>query len=173
YSRDYERAMARIEDAPEEVLRVQDFLYPRALLRAHVQTVAGRPDLARSSWEEARRILEEEVRRNPGDSMAHSSLGVAYAGLGRKADAVREGQRALDIENTNRDAFIRDNHLIHLAWIYVLTGDREAAIREIESLTRQPSLLTVPLLRVDPRWDLLRGDPRFQRLLTAAPASQT
>lgn len=55
----------------------------------------------------------------------------------------------------------------HLAFIYVLVGEENAAIDQVEYLLSIPSRITVPLLRIDPRWDPLRNHPRFQKLLEA------
>jgi hypothetical protein len=55
--------------------------------------------------------------------------------------------------------------ILNLALTYVLVGEQNAALDQIEYLLSIPSKLTVPLLRIDPQWDPLRNNPRFQKLL--------
>jgi len=64
----------------------------------------GRPELARASYDSARVILESWLQENPDDSRAHSALGIALAGLGREAEAVREGRTAVDLLPLSKDA---------------------------------------------------------------------
>jgi len=164
YSRDYERALDRIAEGPAEVLELQEYLYPRSLLRAYVQDLQGRHEAARSSWEEARGLLEAVTGKDPDDGRARCALGIVYAGLGRKAEAIREGQAALASLSSNRDDFNLTANRLQVAWIYSMSGEPEAALDQIEFLLARPSTLSVPLLRVDPRWDSLRSNPRFQKL---------
>jgi len=92
------------------------------------------------------------------------------AGLGRKADALREGARAVEILPVSRDAVDGPDLQEDYAYVEMLVGETEAAVRRLAYLLSIPSDVSVLLLRVDPLWDPLRGDPRFQRLV-AAPAS--
>jgi serine/threonine-protein kinase len=63
------------------------------------------------------------------------------------------------------DAFEGSDLLVYLAWIYTLVDEYEAAFQELDKLLAIPSELSVPLLRIDPRWDPLRDHPRFQALM--------
>ncbi len=163
YARDPEGALSWTDRSPVEGFSLQEYLCPRPMLRAWVEDLEGRRDTARTDWEEARRLLEAEVRKNPDDGRAHSALGIVYAGLDRKAEAVREGRAALTAPSSNRDDFSLTASHLHLAWIYTMTGEQDAALDEIDFLLRRPSSLSVPLLRVDPRWDPLRNHPRFRQ----------
>jgi serine/threonine protein kinase/tetratricopeptide (TPR) repeat protein len=167
YARDYERALERIAGGPAEVLELQEYFYPRALLRAYVQDLQGRRNDARASWEEARGLLETQVGKDPDDGRARCALGIVYAGLGRKAEAIREGRAALASPSSNRDDLNLTAYRLQVAWIYSMSGKPEAAVDQIEILLARPSLLSAPLLRVDPRWDPLRSNPRFQKLAGA------
>ncbi|NIM51463.1 MAG: hypothetical protein GTO05_02815 [Gemmatimonadales bacterium] len=92
-------------------------------------------------------------------------MGLAYAGLGRGDEAIRHGRRAVELLPISKDAFYGSAPPAHLAQIYAMVGDHDAAIDEIQFLLRVPGRLSVPLLRIDPAWDALREHPRFQRLL--------
>ena len=81
----------------------------------------------------------------------HDSLGIAYAGLRRKQDAIREGKMSAQP--------------ITLARIYAMVGEHDEAIRLLEDLMSKPTGLGVGALRLDPAWKPLSDYPRFQALL--------
>ena len=121
--------------------------------------------LARASFDSARVVLQDKVRRHPnGDPFYHAMLGLALAGLGRSEDAVRAGERAVALlpypaggpESTLMPA--------NLARIHVLLGHREKAIDLLTAVFSRPGPLSPAWLRVDPFWDPLRSSARFQRL---------
>jgi len=97
-------------------------------------------------------------------------LGLAYAQLGRKADALREGARAVEILPVSRDAVDGADLQEDFAYVEMLVGNHDAAIRRLAYLLTIPSDVSVPMLRADPTWDPLRSNPTFQRLV-ATPAS--
>ena len=138
---------------------------PSSLLRAQALSILGRDDEARTSWEEARKHLARKAAEAPDDSRFHSSLGIALAGLGRSVEAVREGERGVELMPLSRDAYRGAYRIEDLALILTMLGSGEAAIRQLEVLLSHPSFISVPLLRLDPRWDPLRKNPRFEALL--------
>jgi serine/threonine-protein kinase len=113
---------------------------------------------------EAIKTLEGQLRSTPEDAGLHATLGVALAYLGRKEDAIREGQRAVAIRPVSKDASTGPYYQHLLARIYVLTGEPEKAIDQLEPLLKVPYYLTPGWLRIDPSFDPLRGNPRFERL---------
>ncbi len=118
--------------------------------------------------EEARRALEETLRLAPGDAQRHVVLGLTLAYLGRKVEAIREGERSLALLPVTRDA-IAGPYLQHqLARIYMLVGESEKALDQLEPLLKIPYYLTPGWLRIDPNFDPLRKNPRFQKLVAAA-----
>ena len=123
------------------------------------------PDAAAAAFEQARRALEAEVETTPEDPRLRSSLGIVYAAQGRREDAVREGEFACELLPRSKDGFYYLPYVIDLAHIYTILGDTEAALEQLEYLLSNPSWISSPFLRMDPRWDSLRQDPRFQALL--------
>jgi hypothetical protein len=91
---------------------------------------------------------------------------MAYAGLGRREDAVRAGKRAVALLPVRLDAVAGYPLIRELAVIYARVGDREAAIAELEWALDGPSglVLSRPLLGIDPCFDSLHGSPGFERL---------
>ncbi len=121
---------------------------------------------AHASFDSARVVLENALRRQPKDHLYHALLGLALAGLGRSAEAVGEGQRAVELLPVSKDA--RDGSLLlaNLARIYTLLGDTGKAVDQLEIVFSRPGApLSANWLRADPWWDPLRGNPRFQQLV--------
>jgi serine/threonine protein kinase/Flp pilus assembly protein TadD len=116
-------------------------------------------------YDSARVILEEKVGSRPGEAPFHSSLGIAYAGLGRKEEAIREGKKGVELLPVSKDAVDAPIYLQNLAQIYVMIADYDSAIDQLEYLLSIPSYISIPYLRIDPTWAPLRNHPRFQKLL--------
>ena len=92
---------------------------------------------------------------------------MADAALGNKDDAVREGRRAVELMPVGKDV-IRGPLLIeYLALIYAWTGEKDRAVERLDEAAKLPSFLSYGRLRLRPRWDPLRGDPRFEKIVAS------
>lgn len=165
YERNYNSALARVSCITIESIEIQQAFITRAQLAGLVYQLMNEPEHARISFDSALVILEKEAKQRPDDARVHSSLGIVYATLGRKEEAIQEGEIAVELCPVSNDAIIGGDRLKDLAYIYTMVGDYEAALDKIEYLISIPSWFSVPLLRLDPIWDPLRDYPRFQRLL--------
>jgi serine/threonine-protein kinase len=125
----------------------------------------GDKEKARAAFEQAQPVAERLVREAPDDSARHAQLGVVLAGLGRKEDAIREGKKAVELLPESEDAFAGPGATAALAEIYASVGEPDEAFRLLDHLLTVPNGLTVPTLKLDPVWDPLRQDPRFQALI--------
>jgi eukaryotic-like serine/threonine-protein kinase len=158
------------DDAQRQVLAMRPAAFDGdrgwwGLVLAELHGLRG--DRARSAIyaDSARLALEEQVRIAPIDATREASLGLALAYLGRKAEAVRHGQRAVDLMPVSRDADL-GNYIQHqLVRIYLLVGEPEAALDQLEPLLEMPSYLSPGWLRIDPTFDPIRNHPRFKRLV--------
>lgn len=121
----------------------------------------------RSHAEEARKAFEDQLRAAPEDAQLHALLGLALAYLGKKDEAVREGERAVALLPVTKDAYLGPYLQHQLARIYILVGEPEKALDHLEPLLKIPYLLSPGWLRIDPNFDPLRKNPRFEKL--AAP----
>ncbi len=125
----------------------------------------NRPQLARADYETARALLETKLQDQPQDERLHSSLGIAYAGLGLVEEAIRAGKRGVELMPVSKEAYRGVYRVEDLARIYVMVGEYDAAIDQLEFLLSRPGNLSIKLLQLDPRWKPLWDHPRFQELV--------
>jgi TolB-like protein/tetratricopeptide (TPR) repeat protein len=163
--RDYEGELRRLQAEKRGAINSQDMYSPISLLRAQVHELARQHDLARRSFEAARAELEQRIRQDPEDHRFHSSLGIAYAGLGRREEAVREAKLGCDLMPVSKDALLAILRVEDLVVVYAMVGRSADAIAALDDVLSRSGWYTAHIPRLDPRWDPLRGDPRFQALL--------
>jgi predicted Zn-dependent protease len=97
FDRRYDEAIRLLSSGAPDVIAGQFRYIPRAELCAQVYGLMGRHDVERAYYDSARRVLDKQVRERPNDPWFRSALGVAYAGLGRSQEAVREGRKAVEL----------------------------------------------------------------------------
>jgi eukaryotic-like serine/threonine-protein kinase len=121
----------------------------------------------RSHAEAARAIYEKLARENPEVPGNYASLGLAYAYLGRKDDALRAGNQAIGLLPISKDAYAGPTYEANQARILTIVGEYEQAIDKLEYLMSIPAGEDLSLfnLQKEPRWDPLRDRPRFKLLL--------
>jgi len=163
YDGNYQDAL-RLVSLKSEDIDSQDFFIPVAMQYASIYGYM-KNDLAKKYYDEGLKIVEAKIRQEPDDARLHSALGIACAGLGRKQDAIREGKLAVGLLPVSKDAMRGICRVGDLARIYVMVGEFDLAINQIESLLSIPSELSIDLLRLDPAWNPLRRHARFQKLL--------
>jgi serine/threonine-protein kinase len=179
--RNYAAAENILRDLPAEKFNTRDA--PKTYYQ-------GRTALARGDKESAQRYFaatipdfEKWVREAPNDMRRHALIGLVYAYLRRKEDAIREASRAVELEPESQNAFHGALAAGHLAMVYALIGEQDPAITLIERLlstpgpfagprTDLPSDITLADLRLRWEWDSLRSNPRFQKIL-AGPEPKT
>jgi tetratricopeptide (TPR) repeat protein len=139
-----------------------------ALCLVQAYALKGDAANARTYAEEARKAYEEQLRAAPNDAARHASLGLALAYLGRKEEAIREGQSGVALAPVSKNSFNGPYIQHQLARIYMLTGEPEKALDQIEPLLKIPYYLSRGWLKIDPNFDPLRKNPRFQKLVEGA-----
>jgi eukaryotic-like serine/threonine-protein kinase len=135
------------------------------LALAATAALGGDARLARAYGDSARIAFEEQLRDSPDDGQLHCLRGVALAYAGRKAEAVREGQRGVELLPVAKDALNGPYMQHQLARIYILVGEPEKAVDQLEPLLRMPYYLSPSWLRLDPTFEPLRNNPRFRKLV--------
>jgi TolB-like protein/Tfp pilus assembly protein PilF len=141
--------------------------YPHAYFEGVVAICEGDLEKARSAFKLARAEVAAVVERDPEFAPAISFLGMIDAGLGRKEEALREGRYACELLPPSKDAIDGVVLAVNLAQIYVWTGEKDLAVAQIEAVERSPTYLTYGLLKLQPIWDPIRGDPRFEEVLAS------
>ena len=100
-------------------------------------------------------------------------LGLIDAALGRKQEALREGRRAVELVPVEKDSVRGIAMVKFLAMIAAWVGDNDLACKRLAIAIRNPSDLSYGQLKLMPFWDPLRGDPRFEKIVTSlAPKNQ-
>ena len=123
---------------------------------------------ARSSFQLARDRITVKLREHTDDAELISDLSVTAAGLGLKENALREARRAIELCPLSRDAVDAPGYQTMLALVYAWTGERDAALTQLEKIVRLPRGPDYGELRFNPWWDDVRTDPRFDTLLSQA-----
>lgn len=166
YDRKYQEAIHLLSSEAREVINSDQFrVIPRAQLYAQVYGLMGRHDLERAYADSARILLSRKVQEAPDDPRLRTALGIAYAGLGRKQEAIQEGLKAVELVPISKEVFKGYHHAWELTRIYIAVGEYDIAVDRLEYLLSVPGQLTAAWLRMDPVFDPLRSHPRFQRLV--------
>jgi tetratricopeptide (TPR) repeat protein len=166
YEGKYQKGLDRLSLKSEDIDTRFVFI-PGAIRYAQIYGYMNENELAKKYYEEGRDILEAKIRQQPDDARFHSTLGIAYAGLGRREDAIREGKIGINLLPITKDTKRSPSRVSDLARIYVMVGEFDAAIDQIEFLLSISRSLSIPLLRLEPVWAPLREHPRFKKLLEA------
>ena len=135
---------------------------------AQAYALKGDQANVRAHAEEARKAIEEQLRQTPDDAQRHIFRGLALAYLGRKDEAIREGQRGFELQPASKDAYNGAYNQHQLVRIYALVGEPEKALDLLEPLLKIPYFVSPAWLKIDPNFDPLRNNPRFQKLVAAA-----
>src|SRR5712692_2398162 len=152
---------------------------PKSYLQGCIDLVRGDAAQAQAGFEAARPAVETMVANSPQDATRRAQLGLLYAFMGRKEDAVREGRRAVELKTISKEVIEGAVVQVFLALIYARTGQPDEAIPRIERLLTTPfavdycdDSITLSDLRTRWEWDPLRKDPRFQKII-AGPEPKT
>src|SRR5436309_7634295 len=165
--RKYQEGLREAESLPDELF---DTAFPQHLsgkyfligfARRALQDEAG----ARAAFLKAKDLLEAQLKESPDSPDMRILLAKVLACLGEKDAASAEARRATELLPESKDAFGGPEITAGVAEVYAILGDNDRAIEILDRLLSRPSAVTVQGLKVNPIWDPLRSDPRFQALL--------
>jgi serine/threonine-protein kinase len=163
-SAEADRALAFI---PADGVNVNSMLFPRPWYEGWAARLRGDEQVALDALTRARNEAELAVTKQPDSGPALAVLGVIDAALGRKEEAIREGRRAVELLPVEKDSINGSHVATNLALIYALAGKKDLAIDYLRTLFEKPGDLSYGNLRLQPFWDPLRGDPRFEKLVAS------
>jgi serine/threonine protein kinase/Flp pilus assembly protein TadD len=168
--RNYDALLDWIASLSYDSYEDQHFYFHKDLAYASVYYATNDFPSMKSHAESVRVILEKAVEERAEDPRLHAALGLAYAYLDRKEEAIQEGTLAVKLHPVSKDAAQGPIYLLNLARLYTVIGEQEKAIDKLEYLLSIPhaeylwQLVSVPQLQLDPQWDSLRENSRFGRL---------
>jgi TolB-like protein/class 3 adenylate cyclase/Tfp pilus assembly protein PilF len=172
YERRFDAAIAELQSTtipskPGEPL--EEWKQAYLPLLGYCQQLAGKTADARATYALAVHAIKPSPTASvPVDhDLLPCALALSYAGLGEKEEAVAEARKA--VVDYQDDALDKPQAEIVLAQVEAQVGDLDAAVAALPHLLEVPAGLTPGLLRLDPYWDPLRGDPRFQKLCEEKP----
>jgi TolB-like protein/class 3 adenylate cyclase len=122
---------------------------------------------AHAAFTAARSEGERIVRAQPGSALSLVVLGLIDAELGNKEKAIQEGRTACEMRPLARDPWQGADLITNLTRIYALTGEKDLALEQLAIVSKRPNGPTYGQLRLDPEWDSLRGDPRFEKIVAS------
>jgi TolB-like protein/Flp pilus assembly protein TadD len=159
-----EKAIALVP--PEGIANtIDETPIPREWCVGRTARIFGDTEIAQASLGAARTIFEHMTRDQPDYAQAWAYLGLTDAMLGRRDDAIREGNRACELLPYSRDSWVGPQLINNLAMIYAWVADKESALKQLEVSVNIPTGISYGELKLNPDWDPLRGDPRFEALV--------
>ncbi|MDQ6624220.1 MAG: hypothetical protein M3Y86_12160 [Verrucomicrobiota bacterium] len=165
--RDAEEAQRALADFTPDGINTDGIILSRAFCTGLAARFRNDNDAAVQAFTAARAELEPITRAQPDYAQALCVLGLIDAGLGRKEEAVREGLRAVALAPVASDSVNGPHMIAFLAAIYAWTGEKTKAIEQLQLAAKLPGDLSYGQLRLNPRWDALRGEPQFDAVVAS------
>jgi TolB-like protein/Tfp pilus assembly protein PilF len=165
--RKYQEALREAESLPDDQLALihsEALCYKYFLIgfaRKALQDEAG----ARAAFLKTKDLLEAQLKESPDAEEMHVQLAKVLAHLGEKDAALAQARRATELRPESKDALGGAEIAAGVAEVHAILGDNDRAIEILDGLLSRPSAVTVQGLKINPIWDPLRNDPRFQALL--------
>jgi serine/threonine protein kinase/tetratricopeptide (TPR) repeat protein len=166
--RDSSAVSRALECMPADGLMAgNSILWPREFFAGVAARAFNDTAAAHTSFTAARAIAQKIARDKPDNGYAWSLLGLIDASLGRKEEAVREGRRACELVPMSKDTILGVDLITNLANIYAWTGENDLALEQLAVSAQAPFGVHYGELKLDPVWDRLRGDPRFEKIVAS------
>ncbi len=167
YERNWEEATRALEVMAPDGCREEAFPFPRGWCESVVARARGDGESARAALTAARAEVEKIVQEQRDNAPALCVLAVIDAALGNKKQANQGAKRAAELLPVTRDAVDGARLNKYLALTYALTGRKDAALTELAAAAKIPGYVNYGELRLDPIWDPLRDDPRFEKIVAS------
>ncbi len=165
--RKYKEGLREAESLPDDLFgtgfeqHLSGKYYLIGFARKALQDETG----ARVAFLKAKDLVEAQLKQSPDAADMHIQLAKVLAYLGEKDAALAEARRATELVPESKDAFGGPEIAAGVAEVHAILSDNGRAIEILDGLLSRPSGVTVPGLKINPVWDPLRNDPRFQALI--------
>ena len=140
------------------------YTVPKSWYAGLIAQARGNESSARAAFEQAKRAVRDDLVQSPNDAKTLAMLALIHAAVGEKNEALGAATRARELLPIAKDSFDGPILATTLAAVSAKLGEKDSAIRQLESLVGVPNGPTPGTLRVEPEWDSLRDDPRFKKL---------
>jgi len=166
FERDYDETFKYFDLGTEKYFLAGSSFMSIDLWKGSIYRFMGEDKLAYAAYDSSRIFLESHKEDFSGYFGYYMSLGISYAGLGRKEEAIKFGQLAMEKYPITKDALLGTRQEREFAVVYILLGEYDAAIDLLEHVMSVPfDLESVATLQINPAWDSLRDHPRFKALI--------
>jgi serine/threonine-protein kinase len=164
--RQYDAAAREAEKIPDPTLAS----FPGALCGKYSSLGAAKKALrdeagARQAFLKAKELADQLVKQNPDVASAHAQVAEVLAWLGEKDAALATIKHAQEMLPESKDAFGGPEITAVAAEIYAILGETDKAVATLDAMLSKPGPVTVSSLKMNPIWDPIRSDPRFQALI--------
>jgi len=160
YSRNYLEALHYAENSADVDFESKGY---RFLTIGLVNSYLNKNKSAFAWYDSAVVSLKNELKKDPEDYVLYGALGLAYAGLKNKDQAISEARKAIKLAGNN--SMKESDMLVNLAQVYTMVGDYSSALKIIQSLLENPSSFSVRLLELDPVWEPLQNSAEYTALI--------
>jgi TolB-like protein/Flp pilus assembly protein TadD len=171
--RDYDGAERRLKESRYERFNdigvggpatiLDGYTFPKAWYEGLI--AVGRGIDSAAAFAAAQNVVEDDLTKSPDDPKLVAMLGLIHAMRGQKDDAISLGHRAVALLPIVKDAYDGPLLAAKLAAIYAHFGEADRALDLLTELVALPNGPTSGTLRVEPEWNPIRDDPRFDKLL--------
>ena len=165
YEKKIQSAIDLISTMPGEMINITAYVRPKAFLTGWAYQLDHKPDLAQEAFMSTKIYLENKIQAEPNDFRLYTALGLTYAALGEKEKAIKLGKKAVEMYPVSKDVLEGPDVVLDLTWIYTMVSEQDKALKQLDYLLSIPSRISIPLIKIDPRWDSLRSNPKYQSLL--------
>jgi TolB-like protein/Flp pilus assembly protein TadD len=165
--RDYQTAEQILATSGGSEFDDNGFFTPREWKQGIASRGLGDNARATAAFNKAYARASAALKERAEDAKTRMVLAQIAADLGRKDEALREAQRAIELLPPEKDAVNGHQLLARLATVYAAIGNKDRTLDLLEDGMRLPYGPTYGSLKLDEVWDPLRTEPRFAQLLTA------
>ena len=165
-ARDFDAAeQVLLESSGQEIGFVGSALAPRQIFALWIEFLRGNHPTT-NQFGAAREQLSRKIEADPTNPYLMTALAYADMALGRKAESIQEGQRAMEMRPISEDALSGPDVAAYVSMLYAFANQLDSAFDQLNILVKIPSgLPNYGDLKTNPGWDPLRKDPRFGKLL--------